>query len=85
MSQELPKVCLNCTKTGMNAIGCPIFTQVPESLSFSVNCATAHYDKESRETTGGKILGPVYRNNKPPVTNSAEGRAKATHSRSGAF
>lgn len=83
MTAELPVECAGCTKSGMEAVACLVFTFVPESLMFGVQCSTAHYDKDARTTTSGKTLGAIRRNGKPSVVNSSAGRTKATHPKIG--
>jgi len=86
MSRELPKACLGCTKTGMEAIGCRVFPQVPKESIFEVQCGTAHLSEGSLRTTGGKVLGPVFRSdNKPTLVNRERGRVLGTRARSGSL
>jgi len=83
MLKELPKSCQGCTKTGMEAIGCPMLPQVPVELTYKIRCGTAHYHIESLTTTGGKVLGPIIRSDKPTRVNDASGRARNIPSHSG--
>lgn len=54
MISEIPEVCRNCTKKGMDAINCPVFPTLKENIVQFIPCFRADKDPKVKDTSGGR-------------------------------